>query len=286
MISPHVYSRYRPSAAPLAVVLLFLLLPLLSHPSAAASDVVISEFMADNQDTLRDGNGKAADWIELCNTGSTAIDLAGWSLTNDPLNPTKWIFPHQPLAVGQFLLVFASGNGIPDPAGNLHLNFQLSASGEYLALVRPDGSIATRFSPAFPAQRPDVSYGISQQDSVIPLIGTGSQARALVPLGVHSTLAWRGEAEPFDDSSWLSITNPIGYDSPSASATSLVNVAVGRPVLAAGDIWPGLAKENLTDGSLDTFIHNSVTAADFWFLVDLGATYKFENLELCNRPFG
>jgi len=39
---------------------------------------------------------------------------------------------------GGFLLVFASDKASP-PAGELHANFKLSASGDYLALVKPDG---------------------------------------------------------------------------------------------------------------------------------------------------
>src|SRR6185503_15180986 len=38
----------------------------------------------------------------------------------------------------------------------------LTASGEYLALVKPDGSIASEFAPTFPQQVPDVSHGIAQ----------------------------------------------------------------------------------------------------------------------------
>ncbi|PYJ01011.1 MAG: hypothetical protein DME25_19175, partial [Verrucomicrobia bacterium] len=61
--------------------------------AAAAESVIISEFMASNKDTLRDGNGDPSDWIEIENTGETAVDLAGWHLTDDKLNLSKWTFP-------------------------------------------------------------------------------------------------------------------------------------------------------------------------------------------------
>ena len=39
----------------------------------------------------------------------------------------------------------------------------LNAAGDYLALVQPDGTtVATEFAPAFPAQREDLSYGVTQ----------------------------------------------------------------------------------------------------------------------------
>ena len=43
----------------------------------------------------------------------------------------------------------------------MHTNFALSAGGEYLGLIRPDGTtVAFEYAPQFPAQTDDVSYGI------------------------------------------------------------------------------------------------------------------------------
>ena len=41
----------------------------------------------------------------------------------------------------------------------LHTNFRLSASGDYLALVRPDGTVASEFTPDYPPQEANISYG-------------------------------------------------------------------------------------------------------------------------------
>src|SRR5438105_42539 len=136
---------------------------LLAWSAAAAEKVVLSEFMASNKSTLLDGSGNPSDWIELYNSGDTTANLAGWHLTDDILDLAKWAFPSVTLGPGKFLLVFASGNGVPDARGNLHANFQLTGHGEYLALVRPDNSIATQFSPAFPEQFDDIAYGFTQQ---------------------------------------------------------------------------------------------------------------------------
>ena len=57
--------------------------------------------------------------------------------------------------------MFASDKNRVDPAGPLHANFQLSKGGEYLALVRPDGSISHAFSPEYPPQYQDISYGLT-----------------------------------------------------------------------------------------------------------------------------
>src|ERR1051325_8401917 len=61
-----------------------------------------------------------------------------------------------------FFVVFASGKDRTNPAGKLHTSFQLNADGDYLALVAPDKTtILTEFSPTYPPQFDNVSYGVS-----------------------------------------------------------------------------------------------------------------------------
>ena len=63
----------------------------------------------------------------------------------------------------RFVVVFASGNNAPDTNGNLHTNFGLKAGGEYIALVRPNLTVASEFGPAgsnYPSQQTDISYGV------------------------------------------------------------------------------------------------------------------------------
>ncbi|MEM8485246.1 MAG: lamin tail domain-containing protein [Bacteroidota bacterium] len=47
----------------------------------------------------------------------------------------------------------------PLPGEEYHTNFKLGAEGEYLALVNPEGIVASAFDPAFPPQSEDLSYG-------------------------------------------------------------------------------------------------------------------------------
>ena len=127
---------------------------------------LISEFLASNDNGLVDGYGSSSDWIELYNAGDESIDLQGWYLTDDASDLTKWQFPNSvasDLSVNEYLVVFASGIDAPDPQSNLHTNFKLSADGEYLALVMPDGfTVASEFGPNgadYPQQFTDVSWG-------------------------------------------------------------------------------------------------------------------------------
>ena len=121
---------------------------------------VISELMASNSSTLADEDGEFSDWLEITNTGAAAMDLDGYYLTDDPGNLTKWQIPEASLSPGGFLVIFASDKD--RVVGELHTNFKLSAGGEYLALIGPDGtSVLDSFDPEFPSVGQDVSFGIN-----------------------------------------------------------------------------------------------------------------------------
>ena len=139
-------------------------LPLAITPLGA--QIIISEFMADNDTFLADDDGAYNDWIEIRNPGVVTISLGGYHLTDEAANPTKWTFPSLPLGPGARLVVFASNKNRTDPAATLHTNFKLSASGEYLALVAPDGTtIASEYAPTYPPQFPNESFGLGAPGS-------------------------------------------------------------------------------------------------------------------------
>ena len=121
----------------------------------------ISEFMAANVSRLADEGGDFPDWIEIHNPDNVAVPLAGYHLTDDAANLDKWTFPAVNLDPGATLVVFASGKNRTDPAARLHTNFRLSADGEYLALVAPDGvTVVSAFAPSYPAQFENESFGL------------------------------------------------------------------------------------------------------------------------------
>jgi hypothetical protein len=85
----------------------------------------------------------------------------GWSLTDDDSQLDKWKLPQTSITANGYLLVFASGNDRAVAGEELHTNFKLNSNGEYLGLVRPDGStIESEYQPEFPAQKSDISYGV------------------------------------------------------------------------------------------------------------------------------
>ena len=71
------------------------------------AQIVISEILASNKNSIQDQFGQNSDWIELYNNSSTTINLLNWSLTDDSTQPLKWTFPSVNLAPGQYMIVFA-----------------------------------------------------------------------------------------------------------------------------------------------------------------------------------
>jgi len=125
------------------------------------AEVVITEIMAANSATLADEDGAFSDWIELYNPTNSAVSLEGWFLTDSATNRTKWRFPAVSIAPGASMLVFASNKNRQTAGATLHTNFALSAGGEYLGLIKPDGmTVAFEFSPEYPALEDDTSYGM------------------------------------------------------------------------------------------------------------------------------
>ncbi|MCO5052488.1 MAG: lamin tail domain-containing protein [Verrucomicrobiae bacterium] len=141
------------------LVCLHLLMGVVSMHSQ--TDVLISEFLATNNNGLRDEDDATSDWIEIHNASNLTVDLAGWHLTDDPERLDKWTFPATNLPAGGFLVLFASGKDRAIPGQPLHANFSLSAAGEYLALTTPTGIISSEYVPAFPIQFEDISYGLT-----------------------------------------------------------------------------------------------------------------------------
>ncbi|HPY58339.1 MAG: chitobiase/beta-hexosaminidase C-terminal domain-containing protein, partial [Bacteroidales bacterium] len=155
-------SRFASAALRTALsLLLFLLLPVLAIK--AETKVLINEFLSINNGIIQDEDGENSDWIELYNAGEDLVNLENWSLTDDSTNLQKWLFPSVNLEAGAYLLVFASDKDRRTENEELHTNFKLASSGEFLALVEPGALVpAFAYSPAYPPQRSNVSYGIYQ----------------------------------------------------------------------------------------------------------------------------
>ena len=106
----------------------------LDQIGAAPGTIVISEVMAGEQGCMPDSFGAFPDWVELHNTGSEAVHLAGWFLSDDASQSKKWEIPTLNLEPDAYAIIFCSGrNSVKD--GQLHAGFSLSSGGEEVVLT-------------------------------------------------------------------------------------------------------------------------------------------------------
>lgn len=117
--------------------------------------LVLNELMADNGSTLTDEIGEFEDWVELHFSGDGTFNLGGCYLTDDPTDPTRWMFPDTLIDNGSWLLIWLDNEAGQGP---LHATFRLAAEGELLALVDSDGATILDLI-SFGQQREDVSLG-------------------------------------------------------------------------------------------------------------------------------
>lgn len=190
-------------------------------------ELTINEFMASNGASLRLEDGSSPDWVELYNPGSEAVDLTGWSLSDDGEQPRKHVLgAGLRVEPGGFLLLYADDLA---GAGLTHLGFKLAASGGELGLYAPDGrgqllrygAQQTDFSVA---RIPDGCVGEGCWQAVFR--GTPGSSNQPVEAVWSELVAldatWRyldGGVDPgasfiradFDDSGWAAGPAPLGF---------------------------------------------------------------------------
>ena len=143
------------------VALLALSILLMGFCLAARADVLITEIMADNGEY--DTNGKAYDWIELCNTGSAPVDLSGWGLTESKTDLYAFTFPSgTSLKAGEYALIYCCGedkNADRPQNKTYYAHYKLSSSGETVRLTDKDGNEVQAVK--YPLQYPGFSWGLA-----------------------------------------------------------------------------------------------------------------------------
>ncbi len=131
-----------------------------NNPSTPLVTLFINEWLAANLGIVLDpADQDSDDWFEIYNPNDQTVDLAGYTLTDNPGSPTKYVIPGGfEIAPHGFLLVWADEEGSQtSPLGRLHVNFRLSASGESISLYAPDGRLVDAVT--FGTQTDNVSQG-------------------------------------------------------------------------------------------------------------------------------
>ena len=205
---------------------------------------LITEFLARNQAGLTDEDGTTSDWIEIHNPDVVPFDLSGHHLTDSKTNWKRWTFPGGTiLQPGAYMVVFASGKNRVVAGKPLHTNFSLSGGdpggscsnlgGEYLALTGRNGEVLPPAWNPYPAQSPDVSYGLST-----PTAPTDNLYFAIptpgAPNNLSSALAERVTFGPTSRAFNAGTTLPVALGVTSKTATIRYTTNRSRPIGTAG----------------------------------------------------
>lgn len=125
----------------------------------ASAQVVINEVMTDNA-TAFANEDTYPDWVELYNTGSSAVDLGGWTLTDDPTNTARFVFRAGTVIPARgYLLVFCD-DAFSYPG--IHTGFGLSRKGGFVGLYQAG------------VLKDSVTYGLQVTDYTIGRVPNGS----------------------------------------------------------------------------------------------------------------
>ncbi len=247
-------------------------------PNAAGANVVISEFLADNNNGLKDDDGQRNDWVELLNRGPLDANLDGYFLTDSPTNLTKWRIPALALANNGYVLIWCSSKDRTNLAAPLHTSFKLQKeAGGYIALVNAQTNIVSAFSN-YPAQSTDVAYG---RDRVDPnLVGymtppTPGAQNTLGGSGFMASPVFSANSGVYTNASLsVTIANPNGsgtirYTTDASLPTTNSTVYSGPLVLSANStikarIFPPVGTNLLpSDIVARNFVFLDTTAANF-----------------------
>lgn len=103
------------------------------------TQIVINEFVPSNANGAADETGAKGDWIELFNLTDSAVDLAGYFISDKLDNPTKQeLGGGLVIEAGGTLVLWADSDVEQGPN---HLSFNLSKEGEAIVLTSPLGDV-------------------------------------------------------------------------------------------------------------------------------------------------
>ena len=144
--------------------------PVFSTPGAANSaarlipafpDLWLNEAQSQNLTGAADGQGEREPWVEIYNSGTSAISLDGFYLANNYTNLTQWAFPAgSSLAPGEFKIVYADNEPGESTAVEWHANFRLNAGAGSVSLNwTPLGQVQTLDYLNYTNLAPNWTYG-------------------------------------------------------------------------------------------------------------------------------
>ncbi len=203
--------------------------------------VRVTEFMAANGNAHRGPDGTYCDWIELYNSGSTAFDLSGFSLSDDVAKPKKFTFPEgTKIDAYSYLVLYHTATPVK---GAYCFDFGLSSQGNETLLFT------------------------TKNDLIVDLIDFGPQQKNCSYARIYTN----GTFDPY--ASFASTDKPTpGYDN-TLNGRALFDEKENGP-MGVHDI---VFNEVLVDGYYITYLNSSSTHSERPYDADLGSWIEIFN---------
>ncbi len=168
--------------------------------------LVLNEILVVNEAYEHEGTFPAL--VELYYDGPSAVSLSGMSVSDDPQQPSKFVFPAGiAMNPGDYLVLYAR-DGVT--TSGVDLGFALDPEGGEIGLYDRDGSLVD--SVQFGHQLPDLSIGRTGGDGewrlALPTLGLPNEVQ---PLGDPSAVKineWLAEAEVLFTDDFIELYNP------------------------------------------------------------------------------
>jgi len=125
--------------------------------------VRINELMSSNRHTLVLDNDVSPDWIEIANIGNHAVNLKGYTLSQNQDDTRVFTFPELTLEAGEFVLVYADSRLREEAGADFHAPYRLSSAGDTLMLFNAGGTAIDTVN--IPALVSDHSYARVEHSS-------------------------------------------------------------------------------------------------------------------------
>jgi len=191
--------------------------------SIGNSQLQLNEILASNKTNQMDEFFEFDDWIEIYNGGGI-VNLAGYYLSDDPMNLIKYQIPATSpgtttMLPGGFVVFFADKDNLTQ--GAMHTNFTLNTNGETVFLTAPNGFTIID-SISYPEMASDISFGRSCEEcSTWQYFNTVTYSEANIELPAIPQLLFVNEVQAentgiyhdpeFEYDPWIEIYNPNSF---------------------------------------------------------------------------
>jgi hypothetical protein len=158
------------------------------------AQIVLNELSNRNSGQIADEDNSPEDWIELYNPSGSAVNLAGYYLSDDSLNLEKWAFPSYQMPSKDHLIVFASGKDRTVPPENFHWESPVLPGNTFDYTVPTASTSVSWMKPAFTPTgwsqgKGGFGFGDNDDATIVPTSAMAVYIRKsfLIPVGFRYT---------------------------------------------------------------------------------------------------